>query len=190
MGIFDKAENEAEDMAQKDPNLAQQADQMGGGQLGQDMQTAQSMVGQQGGSQEQGGFGQSQDQGQGQDQGGYQDQNMDSNQNMDSSQQGGYDQNQDPSQQGGSQDQGQGGYQDQNMDSDQNMDPNQRRLRPEPELEPALVATASFRRPAACCRALLYHPRPGFPARFGQHSVLGRALALFSGRDRAVDQHR
>lgn len=102
MGIFDKAENEAEDMAQKDPNLAQQADQMGGGQLGQDMQTAQSMVGQQGGSQEQGGFGQSQgqdqggyqDQGQDQGQGGYQDQNMGSDQNMDSNQQGGYDQNQ------------------------------------------------------------------------------------------------
>jgi hypothetical protein len=98
MGIFDKAENEAEDMAQKDPNLAQQADQMGGGQLGQDMQTAQSMVGQQGGSQDQGGYGQDQDQGQGgsqdQGQGGYQDQNMGSNQNMDSSQQGGYDQNQ------------------------------------------------------------------------------------------------
>jgi hypothetical protein len=32
MGIFDKAESEAEDMAQKDPNLAQQAQQSGGGQ--------------------------------------------------------------------------------------------------------------------------------------------------------------
>ena len=36
MGIFDKAESEAEDMAQKDPNLAQQAQQFDqGGQGGQ-----------------------------------------------------------------------------------------------------------------------------------------------------------
>jgi hypothetical protein len=68
-------------MAQNDPNLAQQAGQFGGGQLGQDMQTAQNMVGQQGGSQDQnqdqnqgGGYGQDQNQGQG---GGYgQDQNQ------------------------------------------------------------------------------------------------------------------
>jgi hypothetical protein len=96
MGIFDKAESEAEDMAQKDPNLAQQAGQSGGGQLGQDMQTAQNMVGQQRGGQDQnqggqdqnmGGQGMGQDQGRGQGmgqgmgQGGYgQDQNMDPNQ--------------------------------------------------------------------------------------------------------------
>jgi hypothetical protein len=92
MGIFDKAESEAEDMAQKDPNLAQQAGQSGGGQLGQDMQTAQNMVGQQRGGQDQNqggqdqnmggqGMGQDQGMGQGQDQGGYgQDQNMDPNQ--------------------------------------------------------------------------------------------------------------
>ena len=97
MGIFDKAESEAEDMAQKDPNLAQQAQQMGGGQG--DMQTAQNMVGQQGGPQDSG------------------DQNM-GGQNM-----GG----QDPNQQMGGQDQNMGN-QDPNMqsgDQDQNMDQNQ-----------------------------------------------------------------
>src|SRR5712672_537655 len=41
MGIFDKAESEAENMAQKDPNLTQQADQSGDSQSGQDMQTTQ-----------------------------------------------------------------------------------------------------------------------------------------------------
>jgi hypothetical protein len=41
MGIFDKAESEAENMAQKDPNLTQQADQFGDSQSGQDMQTDQ-----------------------------------------------------------------------------------------------------------------------------------------------------
>ena len=83
MGIFDKAETEAENMAQNDPNLAQQAGQFGGGQLGQDMQTAQNMVGQQGGSQDQnqdqnqgGGYGQDQNQGQGGD-----DQGQNQNQN-------------------------------------------------------------------------------------------------------------
>jgi hypothetical protein len=111
MGIFDKVENEAEDMAQKDPNLAQQAGQLGGGQAGQDMQAAQNMVGQQRGSQDQnqGGYDQNQgdpnmSQGQGQGQQGGYDQNQD--QNMGQDQNGGYDQS--------------GGYnQDQNMD--QNM---------------------------------------------------------------------
>ena len=58
MGIFDKAESEAENMAQKDPNLTQQADQSGDSQSGQDMQatqndmqTAQNTVGPQGGYQ-------------------------------------------------------------------------------------------------------------------------------------------
>jgi len=94
MGIFDKAETEAENMAQNDPNLAQQAGQFGGGQLGQDMQTAQNMVGQQGGSQ---------------------DQNMD--QNQDPNQGGGYGQDQNQNQGGGfGQDQNQGGNdQDQNQ---------------------------------------------------------------------------
>ena len=41
MGIFDKAESEAENMAQKDPNLTQQADQSGDSQSGQDMQATQ-----------------------------------------------------------------------------------------------------------------------------------------------------
>ena len=95
MGIFDKAESEAEDMAQKDPNLAKQAQQFGqGGQGGQgDMQTAQNTVGQQGGPQDSG------DQNMG---GGYQDQNM-----------GGQDQNM------------QTGDQDQNTDPDQNQGQNQ-----------------------------------------------------------------
>src|ERR1700738_3808560 len=109
MGIFDKAESEAEDMAQKDPNLAQQAQQFGqGGQGGQgDMQTAQNTVGQQGGPQDSG------DQNMG---GGYQDQNM-GGQGMDPNQQGGY---QDTNQQMGNQDQNMGG-QDQNMgNQDQN----------------------------------------------------------------------
>jgi hypothetical protein len=127
MGIFDKAESEAEDMAQKDPNLAQQAQQFGGGQGGQDdMQTAQNTVGQQGGPQD------SRDQNMG-------GQGMDSDQGMDPSQQmgnqdmggqgmGGQDMgNQDPNQQMGNQDQNMGN-QDPNMqtgDQDQNMDQNQ-----------------------------------------------------------------
>src|ERR1700761_881365 len=91
MGIFDKAENEAENVAQKDPNLAQQGQQFGGGQGDQDdMQTAQNTIGQQGGPQD------SADQNMG---GGYQDQSM-----------GGQDQSM------GGQDQNMGGgYQDQNM---------------------------------------------------------------------------
>jgi hypothetical protein len=121
MGIFDKAEQEAEDMAQKDPNLAQQAEQFGGGQFGQDMQTAQNTIGRQGGSQDpnQGGYDPNQGGGY-QDpsqQGGYQDPN-----------QGGYDPNQgggyqDPSQQGGYQDPNQqGGY---DPDQDPNRNQNQ-----------------------------------------------------------------
>lgn len=51
---YDRAENEAEDMAQQDPNVAQQSDEFGGGQSSRDdMQTAQNMVGQQGGYQDQ-----------------------------------------------------------------------------------------------------------------------------------------
>jgi len=41
MGIFDKAENEAEDMAQKDLNPTQQAGRLGSGQ---DMRAAQNMA--------------------------------------------------------------------------------------------------------------------------------------------------
>ena len=48
MGIFDKIEKDAEDLAQNDPKPAQQA-----GQLGQDMQTAQNMIGQQRGAHDQ-----------------------------------------------------------------------------------------------------------------------------------------
>src|ERR1700761_1139308 len=134
MGIFDKAENEAENVAQKDPNLAQQGQQFGGGQGGQDdMQTAQNTIGQQGGPQDSadqnmgggqdqnmGGGYQDQNMGGGQDQnmgGGYQDQNMGGGQDQNMG--GGYqDQNM-----GGGQDTG-GGYQDQNMGGgyqDQNM---------------------------------------------------------------------
>lgn len=75
MGIFDEAKDEAENLAQKDPNLAQQVSQFGGGQ--------------QGGSQDPNQGGGYQDPNQ---QGGYQDPNTDPNQ------QGGYDPNQDPSQ--------------------------------------------------------------------------------------------
>ncbi len=53
MGIFDKVEKDAEDLAQNDPRLAQQAGQLGGGQLGQDMQTAQNMIGKQRGAPDQ-----------------------------------------------------------------------------------------------------------------------------------------
>jgi hypothetical protein len=64
-------------MAQNDPNLAQQAGQFGGGESGQDRQTAQNTVGQQGGYQDQ-----SQDQDQDPNQGGYdQDQSQNQNQN-------------------------------------------------------------------------------------------------------------
>src|ERR1700761_3353003 len=136
MGIFDKAESEAENVAQKDPNLAQQEQQFGGGQGGQDdTQTAQNTIGQQAGPQDSadqnmgGGYqdqsmggGQDQSMGGGQDMGG---QGTDPNQNMG----GGY---QDPNQQMGNQDPNQHmGNQDPNMDpnqqggSDQNMDTNQ-----------------------------------------------------------------
>jgi hypothetical protein len=63
MGIFDRVEQDAEDLARSDPRLAQQAGQVGGGQLGQDMQAAQNMIGKQRGAQDQ-------DQDQGQDQAG------------------------------------------------------------------------------------------------------------------------
>ena len=83
MGIFDKAENEAENLAQKDPNLAdkglnelgQEANQMTGdrfgNQINEGVQAAESRFGQQGGNQ-------------GQGQGGYQqDPNQDPNQGQD-----------------------------------------------------------------------------------------------------------
>jgi hypothetical protein len=53
MGIFDKVEKDAEDMAQNDPRLAQQAGQFGGDQAGQDMRAAQNMIGKQRGAQDQ-----------------------------------------------------------------------------------------------------------------------------------------
>ena len=86
MGIFDKAENEAENLAQKDPNLAdkglnelgQEANQMTGdrfgNQINEGVQAAESRFGQQGGNQ-------------GQGQGGYQqDPNQDPNQGQDQNQ--------------------------------------------------------------------------------------------------------
>jgi hypothetical protein len=111
MGIFDKAENEAEDLARKDPNLADKGlDELGneanqatgdrfGNQVNEGVRDAQNWVGQQGGAQapNQGGYQDPNQSGQG----GYQDPNQ--------SGQGGY---QDPSQ-GGVQDPSQGGYQDQ-----------------------------------------------------------------------------
>jgi hypothetical protein len=105
-GIFDKAENEAENLAQKDPNLAdkgvnelgQEVNQMTGDRFGNQInegeQAVESRFTQQG-----------RGQGQGQGQGGYQDPN-----------QGGYGQGQgqggyqDPNQGGGYQDPNQGGY--------------------------------------------------------------------------------
>jgi len=89
MGIFDKAENEAENLAQKDPNLAdkgmnevgQEANQMTGDRFGsqidQGVQGAENRFGQQGGNQDpnQGGDDPGQDQNQGQDQGQDQGQN-------------------------------------------------------------------------------------------------------------------
>ena len=53
MGIFDKVEKDAEDLARNDPKLAQQAGPPGGGQLGQDMKAAQNMIGKQRGAQDQ-----------------------------------------------------------------------------------------------------------------------------------------
>lgn len=50
MGIFDKVDDEAENL---DPNLAQQAGQPGGQVNQGDMQTAQNTLGQQGGYQDQ-----------------------------------------------------------------------------------------------------------------------------------------
>ena len=52
MGIFDKAESEAEDMAQTYPNSRSRLSRPAAARAaqGQDMQTAQNMVGQQGGS--------------------------------------------------------------------------------------------------------------------------------------------
>jgi hypothetical protein len=111
MGIFDKAENEAENLAQKDPNLTdkglnelgQEANQMTGdrfgNQINEGVQAAENRLGQQGG-------------GQGQGQGGYQDPNQGGYQETN---QGGVYQDQD---QGGYQDQNQGGY-DQNQGQDQ-----------------------------------------------------------------------
>jgi hypothetical protein len=59
MGIFDKIKEEAEKLTQKNPDAAQQAEQMGQdavhdpGNLGQDMKTAQDTIKQQGGGQDQ-----------------------------------------------------------------------------------------------------------------------------------------
>jgi hypothetical protein len=57
VGIFDKVVKDAEEaMARDDPGLAQQAGQLGGGQVGQvgqDMQAAQNLIGKQRGAQEQ-----------------------------------------------------------------------------------------------------------------------------------------
>jgi hypothetical protein len=53
MGIFDKVEKDAEEMAPNDPKLAQQASQLGDSQLGRDMQTARNMIGKQRGAQDQ-----------------------------------------------------------------------------------------------------------------------------------------
>jgi MT0933-like antitoxin protein len=78
MGIFDKAENEAENLAEKDPNLTdkglnelgQEVNQMTGdrfgNQINEGVQAAENRLGQQGGDQNQG---QDQDQDQGQSQG-------------------------------------------------------------------------------------------------------------------------
>ena len=113
MGIFDKAENEAENVAQKDLNQAQQS---GSGQGDQDdMQTAQNTVGQQGGPQDSadqnmgGGY---QDQNTG---GGYQDQNTGGGYQDQNQQMGNQDSGMDPNQQDGS---------DQNMDSNQGQNQN------------------------------------------------------------------
>ena len=120
MGIFDKAENEAENLAQKDPNLTdkglnelgQEVNQMTGyrfgNQINEGVQAAENRLGQQGGGQGQGGY-------QDPNQGGYQDPSQGGG--YQGQGQGGY---QDPNQ-GGYQDQGQGGYQDPNQGgSDQN----------------------------------------------------------------------
>src|SRR6516225_4498528 len=114
MGIFDKAENEAENLAQKDPSLAdkgvnelgQEVNQMTGDRFGNQINEGEHAV-ENKFTQQGGGQGQGQGGYQGQGQGGYQDPN-----------QGGY---QDPNRGGGYQDQGgyqgqgQGGYQDPNQ---------------------------------------------------------------------------
>ncbi len=155
MGIFDKAESEAEDMAQKDPNLAQQAQQFGGGQGGQGHADRAEHGRPAGRPQDR--FG---DQNMG---GGYQDQNMggqgmDSNQNMDPASMGpGPEHGSEPA---GRQDQNHGRartrawVQDQNMDPDQNQGQNQ---------NPELVATiGSGARQHAAGRLLF--PLPSFRA--------------------------
>ena len=83
MGIFDKAENEAENLAQKDPSLAdkgvnelgQEVNQMTGDRFGNQInegeQAVENKFTQQGGGQSQGQGGY-----QGQGQGGYQDPNQ------------------------------------------------------------------------------------------------------------------
>jgi hypothetical protein len=53
MGIFDRVVQDAADETQADPELAQQASQVAGGQAGQDMQAARSMIGRQRGPQDQ-----------------------------------------------------------------------------------------------------------------------------------------
>ena len=56
MGVFDKVEKDAEEaMAQDDPGPAQQAGQLGGGQVGQDMQAARNLIGKQRGAADQDG---------------------------------------------------------------------------------------------------------------------------------------
>jgi hypothetical protein len=104
MGIFGKGEDEAENVAQQDPNMAdeaidkggQEADQATGGrfenQTDQGMRTAQSRIGQQpqgGYDQDQGSMGQQDQSNMGQDQG-----------DMGQQDQGGYDQSQDQGGQG------------------------------------------------------------------------------------------
>src|ERR1700691_5952946 len=76
MGIFDKAKEEAENAAQQDPNLMNQAGQEANqatgarfsNQINEGVQAAQNRIGQQGGQ----GQGQNQGQGQGQSQSGQQ----------------------------------------------------------------------------------------------------------------------
>jgi hypothetical protein len=53
MGIFDRVVQDAAEMTQADPELAQQASQVAGGQAGQDMQAVRSMIGRQRGAQDQ-----------------------------------------------------------------------------------------------------------------------------------------
>jgi hypothetical protein len=62
MGIFDRVVQDAAEMTQADPELAQQASQVAGGQAGQDMQAVRSMIGRQRGAQDQDQDGTGQDQ--------------------------------------------------------------------------------------------------------------------------------